>query len=290
MGWTAPRRALVLMVGFAIAMEACSGGSGAMTAPSAPAGTETRSSPSSAASTNAPGVARLLFTRTAAGDRTAIFAVNADGTGERQLTTMGAYGSVPRVSPDGDRILVMPGRDPLPTPLNGGSIAIDGSGFVPLSATDPSLNLVPQAWSPDGKRIAFEGWDETKPGRTGVYTARFADGGDLVRVTTPQGAPHDIPLDYSPDGTRLVFYRAVRAEPDFPIDIGGSLWVVNVDDANPHQITTSATAPFDWARWSPDGTRILFGAERLQPKGVVWTVGPDGSRRAEEHTSELQSR
>ena len=26
-----------------------------------------------------------------------------------------------------------------------------------------------------------------------------------------------------------------------------------------------------------DGTKILFGAERLQPTGGLWTIGPDGS-------------
>jgi len=171
----------------------------------------------------------------------------------------------------------MPGQDPLAPPVTGGSLAVDGSDFVRLPLTDPTLNLIPQAWSPDGTRIAFEGFDDSKAGRVGVYTARAADGGDLVRVTRPNGAPHDIPLDYSPDGKQLVFYRAVAAEPVFPIDIGGSLWVVGVDGSDPHHVTTPATAPFDWARWSADGTRILFGSERLQPKGALWTVSPEGS-------------
>lgn len=217
-----------------------------------------------------------VFTRTYYPDRQAIFAAGADGTGEHQLTAPGDY-CCPRVSPDRARILVMPGQDPLPTPITGGTLAIDGSGFVRLSLTDPSLNLVPQAWSPDGTRIAFEGWDDAQPGRTGVYTARATDGGDLVRVTTAPGAPHDTALDYAPDGKRLVFYRAVAAEPAFPIDIGGSLWVVNVDGSDARQIRTPGTSPWWWARWSPDGSKILFATERLQPSGAVWTVGPDGS-------------
>jgi Tol biopolymer transport system component len=100
--------------------------------------------------------------------------------------------------------------------------------------TDPTLNLVPQAWSSDGTRIAFEGWDDSDPNRTGIYTARRADGADMKRVTTVTGRAHDMPLDYSPDGQKLVFYRAVRAEPDFPIDTGGSLCVVNVDGSDAH--------------------------------------------------------
>ena len=33
-------------------------------------------------------------------------------------------------------------------------------------------------------------------------------------MTTRPGLHHDIPLDYSPDGRRLVFYRSVGVDPD----------------------------------------------------------------------------
>ena len=249
----------------------------ASTAAPTPTSTPTPASPSAPTATEPAIAGRILFTRTASGDRQTIFAAAADGTGERQLTQPGDYGGIVRISPGGTRILTMPGQDPLAPPVTGGTLTVDGSGFVRLPLTDPTLNLIPQAWSPDGTRIAFEGFDDSTPGRVGVYTARAADGGDLVRVTSPKGAPHDIPLDYAPDAKHLVFYRAVAAEPVFPIDIGGSLGVVDVDGSHPHQVTTPATAPFDWARWSPDGARILFGSERLQPKGALWTVNPDGS-------------
>jgi len=260
-----------------IALLAGCGTSTQSITPSGPSATVVATATPTASATEPASAGQILFTRTADGDRQTIFAAAADGTGEHQLTQPGDYGGVVRTSPDGTRILTMPGQDPLAPPVTGGMLAIDGSDFIRLPLTDPTLNLIPQAWSPDGTRIAFEGFDDSKPGRVGVYTARAADGGDLVRVTSPTGRPHDIPLDYSPDGKQLVFYRAVAAEPVFPIDIGGSLWVVNVDGSDPHQVTTRATAPFDWARWSPDGTRILFGAERLQPKGTLWTVGPAGS-------------
>jgi len=224
-----------------------------------------------------PVAGQILFTRSGQDETQAIFTANADGTGERQLTEPGEYCCMLRISPDRSSILVMSGQNPLPTPITGGVLSIDGSAFEPMSLTDPRLNLVPQAWSPDGERIAFEGWDDSDPSRTGVYTARASDLGDLVRVTRSRGLPHDTPLDYSPDGTQLVFYRAVAAEPDFPIDIGGSLWVVDVDGSHARRIRTPGTTPGWWARWSPDGTKLLFATERLQPTGALWTVGPDGS-------------
>src|SRR6266571_9468854 len=202
-----------------VALTACSGASSGPTAHSSVAPTV------SGETVHLDG--HILFTRTASyRDIQAIFTADADGQNERRLTDLGQYCCVLRLSPDHNRILVMTGADPQPTPVTGGTITIDGSDFKRLPLTNPQLNLVPQAWSPDGMRIAFEGWVDGNAAGTGIYTARASDGGDLVRVTTPRGLPHDMPLDYSPDGKRLVFYRAVAAEPDFPIDIGGSLWVV----------------------------------------------------------------
>jgi TolB protein len=95
-------------------------------------------------------------------------------------------------------------------------------------------------------------------------------------VTRRGGLPHDIPLDYSPDGKRLVFYRAVKAEPDFPTDLGGSLWVVNADGSGLRRIETGANPPAWWARWSADGRRIVFATQRTAPQGALWTADVDG--------------
>jgi Tol biopolymer transport system component len=215
----------------------------------------------------------LLFTRTQGPDVQAIFLLT--GNQEKRLTAPGSYCCVLRISPDHTKILVMPGGDVSP-PVTGGTINLSGSGFRRLRLVDPSLNLVPQAWSPDGKRIAFEGWDEAKASRTGVYTASSTNGRGLRRVTTRPGRHHDIPLDYSPDGKWLVFYRSVGVDPD-PY-VGGSLWVVRTDGTDLHRIAGASARPDPWARFSKTGDRILFANERLAPSGAIWTVRPDGSR------------
>lgn len=168
----------------------------------------------------------------------------------------------------------MPGGD-AGLPVTGGTLNLNGGDFQRLTLTDPTLNLVPQAWSPTEGRIAFEGWDDHAPRRTGVYTARASDGGGLLRLTTRPGASHDIPLDYSPDGQRLVFYRSARVETASAV--GGSLWVVGIDGSGAHQVAGVAARPAPWARWSRDGRRILFANERTSPTGALWTVTPNGS-------------
>src|SRR5258706_9318001 len=207
-------RPVVPLLLLVAALTSCSGGSSDPTAHSSVPPTV------SAKTVHLDG--QILFTRVSYPDVQAIFTADADGQHERRLTGPGQYCCVLRLSPDHNRILVMTGEDPPPTPVTGGTIKIDGSDFKRLQLTNPKLNLVPQAWSPDGNRIAFEGWVDGSGADTGVYTARASDGGSLVRVTMPRGLPHDIPLDYSPDGKRLGFYRAGTAGPNFPIDIGGS--------------------------------------------------------------------
>ena len=150
----------------------------------------------------------------------------------------------------------------------------NGENLVRIPTTDSTLNLIPQVWSPDGSRIAFEGWDDSDPSRTGIYIARASDGGDLVRVTSRPGMVHDVPLDFSPDGTQLVFYQSMHPDPDPHTD--GSLWVIGTD-GRIHSITSDTSRPADWARWSPDGTRIVFASERLSHTGPIWTVSPSGT-------------
>lgn len=214
---------------------------------------------------------RLFLTKTTTGDVQTIYSIS--GHRERQLTFPGDYCCVLRVSVLHGRLLVFPTADQVP-PLAGGTIGLNGTHFRPLTTPDPTLNLIPTTWSPTGTRIAYLGWDESDPARRGLYTTRV-DGSDLKRVTIRPGDLDDVPLDYSPDGRRLVFYRSAHPDPDPHTD--GSLWVVNVDGSSAHPITGPATPPADWARWSPDGRRIVFASERTSPVGALWTVAPDGS-------------
>jgi Tol biopolymer transport system component len=229
----------------------------------------TTTSPSRPA-TGAGSQGHLLFTKTAGADIQTIYTMS--GQRDRRLTAPGDFCCLLRVSPDHQRILVMAGVDD----SVGGTINLNGGDFQPLKNPDPTLNLVPQAWSPDGSRIAFEGWNDADPGRTGVYTARASDGSARVRVTRRPGSSHDEPLDYSPNGKWLVFYRFATVDPD--AQVGGSLWVVGVDGSDAHQVAGPNTRPAPWARWSKDSRRILFANERTAPSGALWAIAPDGTQ------------
>lgn len=112
------------------------------------------------------------------------------------------------------------------------------------------------AWSPDGTKIAFEGWrlkgdgvreprgilvlPSTVPSPVGV-TPETADKITYMLPATPQGQPQR--PRWSPDGARLVF-EVTRP------DGGHDLWVVGADGSNLHNLT-NGVGDNTQAAWSP---------------------------------------
>jgi len=176
-----------------------------------------------------------------------LFTSNPDGTDVTPLLPAGT-GELPRWSPDGRRISVVAGD--ASGPLFVALVDPDGSNYVRFDNPDSKLNLACFAWSPDGSRLACEGWDDTDLSRNGIYTVRSSDGGDLARVTTSPDGAHDIPTDYSPDGHQVVFTRGK------PQDEGkrDRMMVVDADGSGARALSDQRLGQ---GRWSPDGKTIL---------------------------------
>ncbi len=193
-----------------------------------------------------------------------IFTVNPDGTNEVQL--LPGIAECPRWSPDGNKIQVCV-FNPKGL-LRPATLDPDGSDFRLLDNPDPTLNLGCWAWSSRG-RLACDSWDDVHPNRpAGVFTVRSSDGGGLVRVTANPYGGHDIPGDYSPDGSKIVFGRENPNVHQF------ALFVVNTDGSDLHRV--SAWQPdFGSASWSPDGQWILTD----NAQGGLYVVHPDGTGR-----------
>ena len=232
---------------------------------------------------------------------------NADGSEEHELALPGPEGGG-RWSHDGAHIAVMTvvedGR------VGTAIIAPDGTVERVLDLPDPTLNLPCVVWSPDDSRLACEGFDPSDPSRTGIYTVSATDGGDLQRLTTSGEGMHDLPGDFSPDGTSFVFQRSTDEEdgPLMLVDVaggdpvvllpqagggrfapdglsiltgsGGSILVVDLDGEIVEEFNEVGAFLFGPV-WSPDGDLIAFSRSISSPHADIFVSRPDGSERVQ---------
>jgi Tol biopolymer transport system component len=141
------------------------------------------------------------------------------------------------------------------------------------------------SWSPDGSRLVYSTDNPSTSG--GDLHSVSAEGTDPARLTF--NGRNDHPA-WSPTRGRIAF---VHTGVDY---LHQEIWIVAPDGSNPRPLTSDAgekTAP----RWSPDGSRVLYGRHEtgsywirvadgdsgqliFQAPGFSGTWSPDGSRIA----------
>jgi TolB protein len=115
------------------------------------------------------------------------------------------------------------------------------------------------AFSPDGRRIAFDGRAYKTLFDFDIFVAA-ASGRRAKRIT--RGPDRDLMPAWSPDGQTIAFSRQA-AEEDMP-----GIWLVGADGSDPRLLVQGGLAP----SWSPDGSRIAF-----EGLGGVATAKSDGT-------------
>ena len=130
--------------------------------------------------------------------------------------------------------------------------------------TNTSASTLRPAWSPDGRRIAFQ---SNADGPYHVYVMD-ADGSNVRRVTS--GDQDDRHPAWSPDGRYLAMDSGDPGHRE--------IWVSEVATGARTQLTKlGATTSFP--SWSPDGKRISFYVYR-EGAMDLWTVASDGTGAA----------
>lgn len=193
----------------------------------------------------APDGSALVYTRFVEGQQgvTELVIAQADGSGERVLTSNGTDDGFPVFSPDGQRIVFT--RGPATSPDSDlYVIGRDGSGLRQVVDEPGAEPLFPD-WSPDGQRIVYE---------------RFPDGGEpQIVVIDADGtdqqllSPTGVRPKWSPDGALIAFTSAQTvASPNT------DLYVVEPDATGLRRLATDVAGG---AAWSPDGQAIAFSAQ-----------------------------
>jgi Tol biopolymer transport system component len=185
-----------------------------------------------------------------------IYSMNADGSGQTNLTNNAAADEFTKWSSDGTKIAFASDRDGNAEVY---SMNADGSGQTRLT-NNAAFDLFP-VWSPDGSRIAFS---TTRDGNYEVYSMN-ADGSGQTRLTN--NAAIDFAPDWSPDGTKIAFTSIWGGNPE--------VYVMNEDGSGQTNLTNNAAidlAPV----WSPDGTKITFESDR-DGNREIYSMNADGS-------------
>ena len=204
---------------------------------------------------------RIAFTRID-GRGSEIFAMNADGTDQTNLTQSDEYDHSPSWSPGGARVAFArccPGNSEVFV------MNADGSGQTNLT-NDPAQDRGP-AWSPDGTKIAF-----SRIGSDRAYDDIFVMNADGSGQTDLSNSPRTVDTDpaWSPDGTRIAFTRRT-------VD-NSEIFVMNADGSAQTNLTNTPFYVFEYsAAWSPDGSRIAFGKGSPEVNPQIFVMNVDGS-------------
>jgi Tol biopolymer transport system component len=203
-----------------------------------------------------------------------VFLMNADGSGQHQLTSSGLD---PVFSPSGAQLAY--GGDGIRVSNANGS----GSRRLVANRSQRSVsggvvtnyveyNREPN-WSPDGRRIVFTreshttkfactpSCSESRSDAADVFVMN-ADGSGLRQLTSAPGIDEEDP-QFSPDGRSIVYYHLRHGDDDFL----GQIWVMRADGSAKHKIANGANP-----EWSSVGRklrkpRLKFRYQRISRHG-----------------------
>lgn len=266
----------------------------------------------------------VAFTRTPVRDEDAVaqaWVLPLDGGEPWQLTTLKhGVGSV-LWSPDGSRLALVAqagdhrfivgeerkGRTPLARRITRLDFRDDESGHVvrrshlwimpfrangapaqPRQLTSGDYDVLHPAWHPDGSRIAFaadRGPDSTIDPRLQLWVVGVDARQPRVRELVSLAGDADRP-SFSPDGSRLAFVGTDVADP--PDEVPPGLWVVDLPDGTPRNLTGALDRPVgEWAwcdllmveetpgaAWLEDGALGIIVGDR--GRDVPYRVTLDG--------------
>jgi Bacterial Ig-like domain/WD40-like Beta Propeller Repeat len=192
-----------------------------------------------------------------------VWAMNADGSGQHQVSTELIAVVDYAVSPDGSRIVIADGRR---------LVAMRADGSDRRVLTDDGVLEFDPAFAPDGQRLAFGRADADTGDGLGLWLGN-AEGGDATSVELPAEIGADPTPTPGEEGAGLL--RAPRFSPDGQavafVDATGSVAILELPAERVTRVDAIAEAP---PAWLPDSSAVLVTHRTSGPPGEL--VGDDG--------------
>jgi Tol biopolymer transport system component/imidazolonepropionase-like amidohydrolase len=177
--------------------------------------------------------------------------VQTQPTGSRvRLTLTEGTSMAAALSPDGRTIVI---------DLLGALWTLSADGGPATRILDDGYDARMPAWSPDGRRIAFQAY---RSSTWNIWTVN-RDGSGLRQETS--GPFDDREPHWSPEGARLAFASDRSGNYD--------VWTLALATASLNQVTRDSANDYMPA-WSPDGREIAFVSDR-KARGV-YVIGVEG--------------
>jgi TolB protein len=137
----------------------------------------------------------------------------------------------------------------------------DSDGYGPQTVVSSRQPLLSPAWSPDGRKLAYESFER---GNSSIYIQDISTGAREVVSANKgiNGAPA-----FSPDGSRLALTLSNGVNPD--------IYIMDLGSRHLTQITKNYAIDTEPV-WSPDGQSIYFTSDRGGKPQVYETSASGG--------------
>ena len=140
-------------------------------------------------------------------------------------------------------------------------LVADSDGYNPRTAVTSREPLLSPVWSPDGKTLAYVGFDQVRSA-IWLYTPDTGERRKLVSEKGINGAPA-----FSPDGRKLLMTLSFETNAD--------IYEMDLASGTRKRLTTSPAIDTEGS-YSPDGSRIAFTSDR-GGNAQVYVMNTDGS-------------